>query len=214
MLELDRDVVKTVDTVYYYAESCNEHYCDGDHLIAPATCTEPVYCMLCGKEQGKPLGHGEIIDAGCTTNGVCSRCGIVVENTSEHDLSNNICQRSGCGERGVIYDNVLYGKASSSYTEYELGHLLCQVALSNKYTLSGKSAAIEIKVNNELVHWGMSRVRGYADGALTDLGSVKLSDDGKSIIIPFTGEGEYLIDICYGAADMPYTTTVSVIVGS
>jgi hypothetical protein len=107
----------------------------------------------------------------------------------------------------------VYGEERSPYAKYELGQLDCEIALERKYRLSGtgekKYAEITVWRDNDYVHWEMSRVRGYVDGVLTDLGNVKLSDDRKSIIIPFTGEGEYLVDICYGDSAMPYTTTIS-----
>ncbi len=44
------------------------------HLWAPATCTEPEICRICGKTMGEALGH-EIREASCTEPSLCTRCG-------------------------------------------------------------------------------------------------------------------------------------------
>lgn len=44
------------------------------HDWAPATCTEPQTCKICGKTQGDPLGH-DYEDASCTKPKTCKRCG-------------------------------------------------------------------------------------------------------------------------------------------
>ena len=57
------------------------------HDMAPATCTEPSTCTKCGKIEGEPLGHKEVVDAAvestCTETGLtegkhCSVCGEVL----------------------------------------------------------------------------------------------------------------------------------------
>ena len=57
------------------------------HDMKPATCTEPATCTTCGKTEGEPLGHTEVIDpaveATCTKAGLtegkhCSVCGEVL----------------------------------------------------------------------------------------------------------------------------------------
>ena len=54
------------------------------HDFAPATCTEPETCTKCGKTNGEPTGHTEVIDeaveptcteAGLTEGSHCSTCG-------------------------------------------------------------------------------------------------------------------------------------------
>lgn len=48
--------------------------CSCDHEWAPATCTAPKTCTICGEAEGDVLGH-VWVDATCTTVKTCSRCG-------------------------------------------------------------------------------------------------------------------------------------------
>ena len=71
------------------------------HLWAPASCTEPETCVICGKTMGHALGH-EPIPATCLEPETCSRCGAVLDPPLGHDWAAanydrpETCQR--CGE--------------------------------------------------------------------------------------------------------------------
>ena len=71
------------------------------HLWAPAGCTEPETCRICGKTMGHPLGH-QVREASCTEPAVCTRCGEETGPALGHDpipatcLKPSVCSR--CGE--------------------------------------------------------------------------------------------------------------------
>ena len=92
------------------------------HDMKPATCTEPATCTTCGKTEGEPLGHTEVIDpaveATCTKAGLtegkhCSVCGEVLAAQEEvpalgHDWiqaesgSVRVCRVCGALEDGGV----------------------------------------------------------------------------------------------------------------
>lgn len=71
------------------------------HIWAPASCTKPETCFLCGKTMGEALGH-EIREASCTEPETCIRCGQVFAPALGHApipascLQPSLCER--CGE--------------------------------------------------------------------------------------------------------------------
>ena len=70
------------------------------HIWAPASCTEPETCRICGKTMGEALGH-EIREADCTEAEHCTRCGQEFSPALGHEpipascLQPSLCQRCG-----------------------------------------------------------------------------------------------------------------------
>ena len=71
------------------------------HVWAPATCTSPETCRICGKTQGAALGH-DGSEATCVKPSVCSRCGKVLAPPLGHEAPPATCTEpsvcSRCGE--------------------------------------------------------------------------------------------------------------------
>ncbi len=71
------------------------------HIWAPATCTEPETCRICGETRGAPLGH-DASEATCVNPSICSRCHTVLGAPLGHDApaatctEPSVCRR--CGE--------------------------------------------------------------------------------------------------------------------
>ena len=76
-----RTIILLILVMLFFSGCCLKHD------MAPATCTEPSTCTECGKTEGEPLGHKEVVDNAveptCTETGLtegkhCSVCGEVL----------------------------------------------------------------------------------------------------------------------------------------
>ena len=107
------------------------------HNWAPATCTEPKKCTICGSTRGEPLGHSWV-EATCTTPKTCSVCGATTGVANGHTVSGITCTVCGqvvvtINEVGVTYsdasgidiridsiDRVMGGDVISYYITYTM----------------------------------------------------------------------------------------------
>ena len=71
------------------------------HSMTDATCTEPKTCSICGTTEGEALGH-TLTDATCTEPKTCSICGATEGEALGHTMSDATCTEpktcSVCGE--------------------------------------------------------------------------------------------------------------------
>ena len=102
-------------------KGCDETVDTAEHILNPATCTEPKTCSVCGATVGSPIGHtyvpGVMIsEATCTKAAIyhaeCSQCGetsdtFEVGNPKGHIWRNATCTEyakcSVCGEKKTPY---------------------------------------------------------------------------------------------------------------
>lgn len=77
------------------------------HNFAPATCTAPKTCTICGKTEGKESGHSWI-PATCIEPATCSVCEITSGEALGHDVLITKCQKC---------DYVDFSSIAKSYTD-------------------------------------------------------------------------------------------------
>ena len=70
---------------------------------APATCTAPKTCTVCGSTRGEPVDHSWV-DATCTTPKTCSVCGATMGVANGHKVSGITC--TVCGQVVVTINDV------------------------------------------------------------------------------------------------------------
>ena len=73
------------------------------HKWAPATCTAPKTCTVCGSTRGEPVDHSWV-DATCTTPKTCSVCGATMGVANGHKVSGITC--TVCGQVVVTINDV------------------------------------------------------------------------------------------------------------
>ena len=71
------------------------------HVYNTSSCTSPATCIICGKTEGKPLGH-DWIEASCLEKQHCKRCGLEQGSALGHKWSEADCQsKSKCRLCGI-----------------------------------------------------------------------------------------------------------------
>ena len=108
-------IIAACAVVVVFAVLCLTHVICLGHNWQPATCTEPSYCAKCGRKQGDPLGHTEVIDEAkaptCTETGLtegshCSVCNEVLKAQEEvpalgHTPEADSAKAPTCTETGL-----------------------------------------------------------------------------------------------------------------
>ena len=100
--------------ILIYIKPCFNHHWED------ATCTEPVRCSKCGREEGKPLGHIKHLDIEeptCTKEGYrairCERCHVTIEKKDlqkkkHHYTEWVINKRATCEKKGSKVKTCIY----------------------------------------------------------------------------------------------------------
>ena len=91
------------------------------HDYAPATCTTPKTCRVCGVTSGSALGH-TWKDATCTAPNTCSTCGTTSGSALGHSYTSEVTKAPTCTATGV--KTYTCSTCKHSYTESvaALGH--------------------------------------------------------------------------------------------
>ncbi len=235
-LEIDKELLNGVNGIALYvklvdyknspvvgfdlepADDEKDHCESYGHTWLSATCTTPATCKVCGKTDGEALGHGAMSFATCTHNGKCLACGAVTEAALGHNFVNNICIRGCCDRVRKNTDPSVKYVYHDSREDLVIDVLDGAISFDGSFEITNGLVKVNCKVKNcdELIQWNMSQVKSYVNGKLSDWRNVTAGTpkaggewDEMTFYIPYTEDGEYLINLYYGDPTMPYTVTVS-----
>ena len=140
-------VTRMADTSARKSVTLNKCTATG-HTWAPATCTTPKTCSVCGATEGTALGHNWST-ATCTTPKTCSVCGQTEGSANGHNYQNGVCSVCGVEKIGTITCQALPVKVNywwpsseictgATITSYSYEYIKKYGEVRLKLSLSGK----------------------------------------------------------------------------